>query len=249
MRRDADELDGFLDFLAGEISHDGPRGRGRRGFSATTASAPRFARCPPPERTVTTATPAGCSSTPSGWRRSAARRPSSIRACAATSSLAAALLHDVGRTLELGRGPAFRPTEEGRLLGHVHLGLRLIEERSAALDAAARAELLHAVAVHHDRQAAHTAEAAVLYHANQLDAQAATRPVGRGLIPMTAVVLALVRGGAVGDGRLPRRPLAPGRLNVLIVLFWSQLVGLLGVAVWIGVERRGAPGCRAAAGP
>ena len=91
---------------------------------------------------------------------------------------AAALLHDVGRTLELGRGPAFRPTEEGRLLGHVHLGLRLIEERSAALDAAVRAELLHAVAVHHDRQAARTAEAAVLYHANQLDAQAATRPVG-----------------------------------------------------------------------
>ena len=60
--------------------------------------------------------------------------------------LAAALLHDVGRTRELGRGPAFRPTEEGRLLGHVHLGLRLIEERAAALDAEVRAELLHAVA-------------------------------------------------------------------------------------------------------
>ena len=39
-------------------------------------------------------------------------------------------------------------------------------------------ELLHAVAAHHDRAAARTAEAAVLYHANQLDAQAATRPVG-----------------------------------------------------------------------
>ena len=92
--------------------------------------------------------------------------------------LAAALLHDVGRTVELGRGPSFRQTEEGRLLGHVHLGLRLIEERAAGLDAAVRAELLHAVAVHHDRQGARTAEAAVLYHANQLDAQAATRPVG-----------------------------------------------------------------------
>jgi hypothetical protein len=31
------------------------------------------------------------------------------------------LLHDVGRTVELGRGPSFRQTEEGRLLGHVHL--------------------------------------------------------------------------------------------------------------------------------
>jgi len=92
--------------------------------------------------------------------------------------LAAALLHDIGRVRELGRAPAFRQTEEGRLLGHVHLGLRLIEERAEALDASVRAELLHAVACHHDRGSARTAEAAVLYHANQLDAVAATRPVG-----------------------------------------------------------------------
>src|SRR4029077_10900403 len=32
--------------------------------------------------------------------------------------LAAALLHDVGRTAELERGPTFRATNEGRLLGH-----------------------------------------------------------------------------------------------------------------------------------
>jgi len=64
------------------------------------------------------------------------------------------------------------------LLGHVHLGLRLIEDRAAALDVDARAELLHAVASHHDRNGSRTAEAAVLYHANQLDAVAATRPVG-----------------------------------------------------------------------
>ena len=91
--------------------------------------------------------------------------------------LAAALLHDVGRTAELSRGPSFKPTPEGRLLGHVHLGLRLIEERAAALETEVRAELLHAVAAHHDARAARTAEASVLYHANQLDAVAATRPV------------------------------------------------------------------------
>jgi 3'-5' exoribonuclease len=91
--------------------------------------------------------------------------------------LAAALLHDVGRTLELGAGPAFTPTAEGRLLGHVHLGLRLIEERADGLNAAQLAELLHCVAVHHDARGARTAEAAVLYHANQLDAVAATRRV------------------------------------------------------------------------
>ena len=85
--------------------------------------------------------------------------------------LAAALVHDVGRTRELGPPPIFQPTEEGRLLGHVHLGLRMLEE------AGAPAELLHAVACHHDLRTARTAEAAVLYHANQLDAVAQTRPV------------------------------------------------------------------------
>jgi 3'-5' exoribonuclease len=92
--------------------------------------------------------------------------------------LGSALLHDVGRVAELGRGPAFRPTAEGALLGHVQLGVRLVDERAAALDRPLRAELVHAIAAHHDRSAARTAEAAVLYHANQLDAQAATRPVG-----------------------------------------------------------------------
>jgi 3'-5' exoribonuclease len=91
--------------------------------------------------------------------------------------LAAALVHDVGRTIELGRGPAFAVTDEGRLLGHVHLGLRLIEERAQGLSAGQLAELLHCVAVHHDARGARTAEAAVLYHANQLDAIAATRRV------------------------------------------------------------------------
>ncbi|HEY7207597.1 MAG TPA: HD domain-containing protein, partial [Gaiellaceae bacterium] len=91
--------------------------------------------------------------------------------------VAAALVHDVGRTLELGPAPTFRPTDEGRLLGHVHLGLRLVEERAAALDPDVRTQLLHAVACHHDARAARTAEAAVIYHANQLDAVAATRPV------------------------------------------------------------------------
>jgi hypothetical protein len=91
--------------------------------------------------------------------------------------LAAALLHDAGRSEELGAGPLFLPTAEGALLGHVHLGLRLIEARASALQGDVRAELLHAVASHHDARGARTAEAAVLYHANQLDAVAATRPV------------------------------------------------------------------------
>ncbi len=91
--------------------------------------------------------------------------------------LTAALLHDIGKTREFTYGAEIGLSDEGRLLGHVHLGLRLIEERGDTLDATAKTELLHAVAVHHDARAARTAEAAVLYHANQLDAAAATRPV------------------------------------------------------------------------
>jgi metal-dependent HD superfamily phosphatase/phosphodiesterase len=60
----------------------------------------------------------------------------------------------------------------------VQLGIRLVDERATALDAELRAELLHGIAAHHDRNLARTAEAAVLYHANQLDAHAATKPVG-----------------------------------------------------------------------
>jgi 3'-5' exoribonuclease len=177
MRRDADELDGFLEFLAGEVAHPGlaeavagflgdPRLReGLRSLPAAGADGHHGYAGGLLEHTVGVAT----------LCRETAQLHPRLRA---DLLLSAALLHDVGRTLELERGPTFRQTEEGRLLGHVHLGLRLIEARTSALDGAVRAELLHAVGCHHDRSAARTAEAAVLYHANQLDAQAATRPVG-----------------------------------------------------------------------
>jgi 3'-5' exoribonuclease len=90
---------------------------------------------------------------------------------------AAALLHDIGRVTELDRGPLFLPTAEGKLLGHVHLGLRLIEERAGGLESSVLAEILHVVAVHHEARSARTAEAAVLAQANALDAVAATRSV------------------------------------------------------------------------
>jgi 3'-5' exoribonuclease len=174
MRRDADELEGFLEFLAAEIAHAGLRETVARVLD-------------PESRLLLRALPA----TPEGHHSYAGglleHTVGVATLCRETTQLhprlradlllAAALLHDVGRTLELGRGPGFRQTDEGRLLGHVHLGLRLIEERSTALEPPARAELLHAVACHHDARAARTAEAAVLYHVNALDAVAATRPV------------------------------------------------------------------------
>jgi 3'-5' exoribonuclease len=175
LRRDADELEGFLEFLAAEISHPGLRaavGRfvGDDEFRARLRSLPATADGHHSyaggllEHTVGVATIC----------REISQLHPRLRA---DLLLAAALLHDVGRTVELTRGPVFRPTDEGRLLGHVHLGLRLIEERAAPLEAGVRTELLHAVGSHHDARAARTAEASVLYYANQLDAVAATRPV------------------------------------------------------------------------
>lgn len=177
LRRDADELDGFLEFLAAEIAHPGLAGLVQR-FLADGEIRAAFRALPAAgadghhgyaggllEHTVGVAT----------LCRETAQLHPRLRS---DLLLAAALLHDTGRIRELRPGPSFKQTEEGRLLGHVHLGLRLIEERASGLDPDVLAELLHAVACHHDRQAARTAEAAVLYHANQLDAQAATRPVG-----------------------------------------------------------------------
>jgi 3'-5' exoribonuclease len=174
MRRDADELEGFLEFLAAEISHPGLHALVGSVLDAETKAAMR----------VLPATVESHHSYAGGLLEHTVGVATLCRETAQLHQrlrhdllLAAALVHDVGRVRELGRGPVFRPTDEGRLLGHVHLGVRLIEERAAAVDAGVRAELLHAVACHHDARAARTAEAAVLYHANQLDAVAATRPV------------------------------------------------------------------------
>jgi 3'-5' exoribonuclease len=174
LRRDADELDGFLEFLAGEIAHPGLRTIVGR-FLADDRLRISMRRLPAAEthhsyagglleHTVGVATIC----------RETAQLHPRLRS---DLLLAAALLHDIGRTAELTPGPTFRQTDEGRLLGHVHLGLRMVEECGASLEPDARAELLHAISCHHDSRAARTAEAAALYHANQLDAVAATRPV------------------------------------------------------------------------
>jgi 3'-5' exoribonuclease len=171
IRRDKEEIAGFLEFLVAEIAHPGLTATVRAvladrelGAYPATADDHHSYAGGLLEHTVGVAT----------LCRETAQLHPRLRA---DLLLAAALVHDVGRTLELGRGPAFAPTDEGRLLGHVHLGLRLIEARAESLTAGQLAELLHCVATHHDARAARTAEAAVLYHANQLDAVAATRRV------------------------------------------------------------------------
>jgi 3'-5' exoribonuclease len=171
LRRDPEELQGFLEFLAAEVSHPG---------LATTVQAV-LADCDlaayPATREEHHSYAGGLLEHTVGVATLCRETTQLHPRLRGDLVLAAALVHDCGRTRELGRGPTFAPTDEGRLLGHVHLGLRLIEGHATELSSGQRAELLHCVAVHHEARAARTAEAAVLYHANQLDAIAATRPV------------------------------------------------------------------------
>lgn len=173
--RDLDELDGFFEFLAEEIAHPGLRSAVQR-FVGDAEFRSRLRSLP--------ATPDAHHSYSGGLLEHTVGVATLCRDTAELHQrlrrdllLAAALLHDCGRVAELDRGPLFLPTAEGRLLGHVHLGLRLVESRSEGLEAEIRAELLHAIAVHHDGRSAKSAEAAVLHYANMLDTVAATRPV------------------------------------------------------------------------
>ena len=134
LRRDADELEGFLEFL---VVGD-PRRRAARARRGACSPTRRCARIP--------ATPDGHHSYAGGLLEHTVGVATICRELAqlhprlrADLLLAAALVHDVGRTRELGPPPAFRPTDEGRLLGHVHLGLRVLEDaRAAPRGAAAR---------------------------------------------------------------------------------------------------------------
>jgi len=174
-RRDLDDADGFFDFLAEEIRHPGLRALSGS-FAGDAAFRARLRELP--------ATPEGHHRYAGGLLEHTVAVATLCREAAELHRrlrrdllVAAAILHDAGRTVELDRGPLFPPPVEGSLLGHAHLGVRLVEARSRELPAEVRAELLHAIACHHDARAARTAEAVVLVHANQLDAAAATRPV------------------------------------------------------------------------
>ncbi len=90
--------------------------------------------------------------------------------------LAAALLHDIGKTREFTYGAEIARSEEGRLLGHVELGLRLLARHyPAALPAPRRLALEHCILAHHGPEALPgqrfaSAEAIALYRCNALDA-------------------------------------------------------------------------------
>jgi 3'-5' exoribonuclease len=89
--------------------------------------------------------------------------------------LTAAIVHDLGRTREFTYGAEFGLTDEGRLLGHVVIGERIVFDRSQGLDDERRLALLHCVLCHHGPESAPgrrfgSPEALALYRINALDA-------------------------------------------------------------------------------
>ncbi len=171
--RDLDELDGFLEHLAGEV-YD-------RGFqqllSRLLADEPLRA----------------------AWRRAPCSRTGHhaylgglLEHTVAVATLAhetcqlhprlnsdllitAAITHDLGRTREFTYGAEIGLTEEGRMLGHLVIGERILSERLGGLDEERRLALLHCVLSHHGPSSAPggrfaSPEALALYRLNALDA-------------------------------------------------------------------------------
>jgi 3'-5' exoribonuclease len=90
--------------------------------------------------------------------------------------LSAAIVHDLGKTREYTYGSEIARSSEGRLLGHIQLGLRVLAEHlPAAMDGERRLALEHCVMLHHGSEAAAgqrfaSGEALALYRLNALDA-------------------------------------------------------------------------------
>jgi 3'-5' exoribonuclease len=91
--------------------------------------------------------------------------------------VSAAIVHDLGKTREFTYGAEISRSAEGRLLGHIELGLRLIAEHAPpALDPERRLALEHCVILHHGADAGSgqrfgSPEALALHRLNALDAQ------------------------------------------------------------------------------
>jgi 3'-5' exoribonuclease len=171
--RDLDELDGFLEHLAREV-HD----REYRAFldavlgDAALRSAWRRAPC----------TRSGHHAYLGGLlEHSVAVAQLALETCVLHPRLnsdlliTAALVHDLGKTREFTYGAEIGISDEGRLLGHVAIGVRMVEERAGALSAERRLALAHCVLTHHGPDAAPgrrfgSAEAIALHRLNALDA-------------------------------------------------------------------------------
>ena len=174
--RDAEELEGFLEHLTREV-HDEPlRGVVERVlFNEPVAAEFRRAPC----------TRAGHHAYVGGLlEHTVAVGTLVCEVCQLHPRLdsdllmAAALLHDVGKTREFSYGAEFGITEEGRLIGHLALGAEIVGSAAGSLPPERRAALLHCVLSHHGADGRSggrgggfgTPEALALHRLNALDA-------------------------------------------------------------------------------
>ncbi len=172
--RDLDELDGFLEHLAREVYEPGYR----RLLELMLAdgelrAAWRLAPCTRAshhaylggllEHTVAVATLA------QELAQQHPRLDGDLLLCAA-------IVHDIGKTREFSYGASIELSDEGRLLGHVQIGLALLAQHGGALlDEQRMLALGHCVLCHHGPDAApggrfQSVEALALYRLNALDA-------------------------------------------------------------------------------
>ena len=172
--RDVEELDGFLEHLAGEV-YD-------RHFTALLSEL------------------LGDAALRREWRRAPCSRAGHhaylgglLEHTVAVATLAhelcqhhpgvnsdllitAALVHDIGRTREFTYGAELGLTDEGRLLGHMVIGERMLAAPAERhLDDERRLALLHCVLSHHGPSSApggrfHSVEAMALFRLNAVDA-------------------------------------------------------------------------------
>jgi 3'-5' exoribonuclease len=172
--RDLDELDGFLEHLSREVADTGYRElldglledaafRAQFRLAACTRTGHHAYLGGLLEHTVAVATLA------QELALGHPRLDSDLLICAA-------IVHDIGKTREFSYGATIEPSDEGRMLGHVQIGLRLLRERAGGrLDERRLLALEHCVLCHHGADAAPggrfaSVEALALYRLNALDA-------------------------------------------------------------------------------
>jgi 3'-5' exoribonuclease len=182
--RDLDELEGFLEHLARELYEPGLRALLERVLSDRELRGEiRRAPCSVPSNGPGRAGAGNHHAYLGGMlEHTVAVASLALELCTLHPRLdrdlllGAALLHDLGKTREFTYGAEIARSEEGRLLGHVELGLRLLAPRyPASLPAPRRLALEHCILAHHGPESLPgqrfaSAEAIALYRCNALDA-------------------------------------------------------------------------------
>ena len=149
--RDMEELDGFLEHLAREVYDPDLRRAARPVPRGRRASAPSFRRAP--------CTRAGHHAYLGGLlEHTVAVATLAFETCVlhprlnSDLLLAAAILHDIGKTREFELGAEIALSEAGALVGHVALGQQLVAERARRLEGFPEAKLhalSHCILAHH----------------------------------------------------------------------------------------------------